>query len=99
MAYVSGSLSFQSEFTFYSADTDAEGVVHFWGHYMYASYFFTGEHRAYDRSKGVFSRIHPNKDFNYRNKTLGAWEIGLRHSFIDLNDEGIKGGKERNITL
>ena len=25
--------------------------------------------------------------------------MGLRHSFIDLNDEGIKGGKERNITL
>lgn len=99
LAVVSGPLSFQTEFAFFSADTDADGDIYFWGHYMYASYFFTGEHRTYDKSKGIFSRVHPKKDFSGPKKTWGAWEVGLRLSFIDLNDESIRGGKETNITL
>ncbi len=94
-----GHLSFQTEFILYSADIDAEGDLYFWGHCMYLSYFFTGEHRAHDRSKGMFSRIYPKQDFSRSKRTWGAWEMALRHSFIDLNDGGIKGGKERNVTL
>ncbi len=99
LANVSGPFSFQGEFTHYSADSDTEGGLDFWGHYMYVSYFLTGEHREYNRSFGIFSGVHPKQNFNFREKKWGAWELGIRHSFLDLKDEGIKGGKERNLTL
>jgi len=96
-ALVSGPLSFQSELTYYNADAGEH--LDFWGYYLYASYFFTGEHRAYDRLNGVFLPVHPGHNFNLRDKKWGAWEIGFRHSYVDLNDEAIKGGKERNFTF
>ena len=99
MASVSGSLCFQGEFTWSSADSDIEGDPDFWGHYAYISYFLTGENRMYDKSNGIFSDVRPNQNFNFKEKKWGAWELGIRHSFVDLIDKGIKGGKERNVTL
>jgi len=43
--------------------------------------------------------VHPNRNFSFRDKSWGGWELALRHSFLDLNDGEIKGGKERNFTL
>jgi phosphate-selective porin OprO/OprP len=99
MATVSGPLSFQSEITHCSGDSDERGDLDFWGYYLYVSYFLTGEHREYDTSKGIFSQVHPKQNLNLRERKWGAWEIGFRHSFVDLNDKSIEGGKERNFTL
>jgi phosphate-selective porin len=30
---------------------------------------------------------------------MGAWELALRFSYVDLNDGNIRGGKERNCTI
>ena len=98
-ATVSGPLSFQGEGTFYLADSDSSGSLYFWGHYLYVSYFFTGEHRTYDTSQGIFSLMQPKHEFSFREKRWGALEVALRHSFIDLNDENIRGGRERNFTF
>ena len=43
--------------------------------------------------------MHPKQNFNFRKRKWGAWEIGFRHSFVDLNDKNIEGGKEMNFTV
>lgn len=74
----------------------------FHGWYIQASYFLTGEYRAYrryigQRTVGVFDRPRLNEDFffvplgergGWRDWCLGkgAWEVALRYSEVDLND-------------
>ena len=96
VAIVSGPLSFQGEYFHLFADSDVADDPRFWGFYLYGSYFITGEHRNYDRSKGVFSRIKPNRDFFEGG--WGALELGLRFSYIDLNGGNIRGGREHDLT-
>lgn len=96
LAVVSGPLSFQGEY--FHAFADAEEDLQFWGYYVYGSYFLTGEHRTYDTSRGVFSRVRPKKNFNLREGGWGALELALRYSYIDLNDEAVRGGKQRDLT-
>lgn len=69
--------------------------VNFNGGYVMVSYFLTGEHRKYTR--GAFTRVSPRKNF-LEGRGLGAWEMALRFSTIDLNDGGIAGGQEDDIT-
>ena len=93
------SLSFQAEYFRSMIDSDEEGDPEFWGCYVYGSYFITGESREYVISKGTFTPEMPAHGFRPRKKGWGgAWEIALRYSYIDLNDENIAGGKEWNFT-
>ena len=97
LALKSGPFSLQGEL--FHAFTDAEGDPHFWGFYLYGSFFLTGESRKYDISRATFTPEEPQHGFQPRKGRWGAWEIAFRYSYIDLNDELIKGGKERNITV
>ncbi len=99
VASVSGPFSFQGEYFHAFTDSEAEGDPDFWGYYLYVSYFLTGEYREYDTSRGVFTGVRPKSYFRFREKGWGAWEVALRHSYIDLNDKNISGGKEKNFTL
>lgn len=98
LAVVSGPLSFQGELFQAFTDADAVGDPHFWGFYLYLSYFITGEHRNYDTAKGVFLGIRPRHNFHPFQGNWGALEVGLRFSYLDLNDGDIKGGREKNFT-
>jgi phosphate-selective porin OprO/OprP len=97
-ALVRGPLSFQGEFFYTFTDADKLGTLDFWGFYVYGSYFITGEHRNYGRRSAAFFRQEPKRDFRPRKGGWGAWELGLRMSYVDLNDEAIRGGKEFNVT-
>ncbi len=84
----------------------ARGTTMFWGGYIQTSYFLTGEHRGYDRRFGVFDRPRVNENFFLtRGKDgawlagLGAWEIGYRYSYLDLNDNGVDGGQLSQHTV
>jgi phosphate-selective porin OprO/OprP len=80
--------------------------VRFNGCYAFVSYFLTGEHRPYKRSTGAFDQIKPHENF-FRVRAQdgcvhtgkGAWEFAYRFSYIDLNDEGILGGRAHDHTL
>jgi phosphate-selective porin OprO/OprP len=80
---------------------DAIDDATFYAFYVMASYFITGEHRPYNTSEGAFDRVRPKKNFLIGG--LGAWEVAVRFSQIDLNDARAintnAGGKQSNLTF
>ncbi len=99
LAWVWGPFSLQGEY--FRAFTNGQGNPHFWGYYIYGSFFLTGEHRNYNTASGVFAGIKPKQNFNPLKRGWGALEIAARYSYINLNNNsgGIIGGKEDDITL
>ena len=78
---------------------------HFYGGYIYAAYFLTGEHTPWDRKSGTLGRTKPFENFfivdrcgGGRSRGLGAWQIAARYSFADFNDEGVFGGTGDSFT-
>jgi phosphate-selective porin OprO/OprP len=93
-AWVQGPFSLQSEVANTSlqrkhGEDDANNL---WGGYLSASYFLTGEHRSYDPKRGVFDRVEVERPL--QDGGFGAWEVGARADYLDLNDEGVKGGEQ-----
>ena len=84
-ALVDGPFWMQGEYIAAVVDPAVGANFSFNGIYVQAGYFLTGEHRPYDRRKGVFSRVRPKKDF-LRGGGGGAWEVAGRYSFLDLDD-------------
>lgn len=112
-AYVRGPWLFQTEYcagwineTIFTptggAATDI-GQVFVQGSYVNVLYFLTGEHRAYDRHEARFARVVPHENaMRLKDGTLtgiGAWQIGARYGFLDLNDDGVAGGYIQDLTL
>ena len=97
-AMVRGPLSVQGEIFQEFANAESVGDPGFWGFYVYGSYFLTGEHRPYDRSKGIFKGVTPTSAFHFTGGGWGALETALRFSYVDLNSQGIQGGKEIDLT-
>ena len=95
VAVVMGPLSLQAEYM--QAWVDAAGDNPRWhGYYAFVSYFLTGESRAYESDKGIFGRIRPRSDFAVDGSGWGAWEVALRYSNLDLEQEG---GELDDVTL
>lgn len=69
--------------------------VTFSGFYTFLSWIITGEERPYYVNEGEFGQIIP------KSKKLGAWELAVRYSHLDLTDEDaeIMGGMANNIVL
>ena len=92
-ASVFGPLSVQGEWAFVKANlsdtTVGQNDPTFSGGYIEASYFLTGEKRAYSAKKGSFGRI-KIKDQD----GMGAVQLAVRYDRIDLTDEGFWGGEQ-----
>ena len=83
------------------------GTLFYSGGYVEVLYFLTGEHRAYIREGAIYDRVIPRQDaFWIKGKDgkpnehgWGAWQVGLRYNYLNLNDKGINGGVLNDITL
>ncbi len=78
----------------------------FHGSYVYVAYNITGEHIPYDRDSGTIGTLEPFENFFLVNRCCGgtgggwgAWQVGVRYSWLDLTDENITGGEEDNVTV
>ena len=98
LAHVAGPLSLQAEFIGSAVNSRGEGEQFFWGAYGMATFALTGEHRVYKMKTGSFGRMEPLHNFNPEKGHWGAWEVAARVSYLDLNDNGVRGGLLRDIT-
>lgn len=112
LAAVDGPWTFQGEYLVSVLDDAAliianvvqpsVGTVTYHGGYMQVMYFLTGEHDNYNKANGTFDRVIPRRDFYFRKGCgaagPGAWQIGARYNFLDLNDNTIDGGVLHNLT-
>jgi phosphate-selective porin OprO/OprP len=72
----------------------------FWGGYVQVSYFLTGEHWGYDRRFAVYDRPRVSENAvlvcgedGRCHYGWGAWDLAYRYSYVDLDANGINGGK------
>lgn len=65
----------------------------FFGGYVEAGYFFTGESRGY--KGGKFDRVKVLKPFDKGG--WGSFALNLRYDYLDLNDGGIRGGSQNGF--
>lgn len=81
------------------------GQLFFYSSYVQVMYFLTGEHRIYDYQKGLVGRVIPRSNaFYLRGKDgrifgPGAWQVGARWNYLNLNDKGVNGGALNAMTF
>jgi phosphate-selective porin OprO and OprP len=88
--YLQGPLLFEAEWLQVSLDRKNEKGLYFSGFYIQASYMLSGGVRTY--RSGVVGGIAPQGE-------KGAWEVAMRYSTMDLNDDLIIGGNQQNVTV
>lgn len=69
----------------------------FQGYYAEATWFLTDDQLNYSGKDGAFKAVNPGSIVSRGG--IGAWQLGVRFSSIDLNDADISGGEEDNLTL
>lgn len=78
------------------------GNAFYQGGYVEILYFLTGEYRAYNLSSMNLDRIIPKKNFSLKSgsrRGWGAWQVGGRYGYIDLQDLGINGATLHDATF
>ena len=114
VAAVHGPWTFQAEYLVsYTQDAMQVGVVAppsagtatYQGGYVQLLYYLTGESDRYSFEKAAFDRVVPHENFFLvegedcsRLVGSGAWQVGARYNYLDLNDQGINGGILHNFT-
>lgn len=94
---VAGRFSWQSELLASRVYRDVGDALDFWGAYAYASWFLSGDSRNYNYGSGSFERVQIKSPFPGGGP--GAFELAIRASAVDLTDENVIGGKEKNLSI
>jgi phosphate-selective porin OprO/OprP len=80
------------------------GTAVYHGGYMQLLCFLTGENDNYNRKVGAFNRVIPTENFFLMPGEcgnafgMGAWQVGARYDYLNLNSAGINGGILNNFT-
>jgi phosphate-selective porin OprO/OprP len=101
-----GPLFFQGEYFWFDINRRFMAnlpSVRFEGGYAEAAFALTGETRAYDPATASYKGLVPKDPFSLTGGGWGAWEIALRYSTINLNDQlaqanGVAGGRQTIYT-
>ncbi len=102
LALVIGPVAFQTEYTFAIVNPALASSLMKEQYYLNAyfgtvSWFITGEHKNFSKSKTAFDIIKPKNNFGKGG--AGAFEVSLRYSSIDFNDSDVQGGRLDDITV
>ncbi|MFN0152558.1 MAG: OprO/OprP family phosphate-selective porin [bacterium] len=99
-AVVRGPLALQAEHVgaLVSGIDDNEDLA-FWGTYVQATWWLTGESANYQRAEGVFGGVTPAKKFSLEDDGAGAWQLAARYSHLSLEDGSVLGGNLSDVTL
>lgn len=102
VAFILGSVAFQTEYTFAIVNPTSNTALkmeqyYFDAYYGTISWFITGEHKNFSKSKTAFDMVKPKKNFGKGG--AGAFEVALRYSSIDFNDNDIQDGVLNAITV
>lgn len=95
LVLVEGPFTFQSEYLAMRVNARTANPF-FDGYYASVGYFLTGESRPYNFKDGIWDNVKPLGQVGKGG--WGAWELVARFSEMDLNDDTITGGRERNLT-
>lgn len=79
------------------------------GWYLQTSWVLTGEARKYNKANGAYGAPKPAIPFSLAGGGIGAWEVALRYSDLDLNyneggigaampADGVRGGQQKILT-
>lgn len=80
------SLYGQAGYFAYQIDrADGLSNPNFDGWYLQGSWVMTGERRGYSTANGAFTAPKPSDLFSLSGGGIGAWEVALRYSDLDLN--------------
>jgi len=94
---VAGRFSWQTEVIAARVHRTELDTVDFWGAYAFVSWFLTDDSRNYNFGGGSFEKITVNSPV--LEGGWGAFELGFRASYVDLSDEDVIGGREKNLSL
>lgn len=111
LAGIFGRMTFQSEYLISSLQDARTGLdkplgetAVYHGGYVQLLYFLTDDHDHYDLDRASFDRVTPKcnmaspKKYGWGFLRSGAWQIGARYNYLDLNDSGFNGGVLHNQT-
>jgi len=97
VSQVLGRFSWQSELLTARVHRSGSDSVTFWGAYAYASWFLTGDSRNYNFGDGSFEQVRIGSPV--LKGGIGAFELAFRASIVDLTDQDVVGGREKNLTV
>lgn len=104
-------LFWQGEYFHYAVDRRGLQQANFDGAYGEVCWTLTGESRKYIPETGSYSAIIPDRPFSLAEGGWGAWELGARLSYVNLNDNfttglplfgqpsAVAGGSQTSYTL